>query len=92
MRFSGDFFDLKSNTVIEIKSTYTYEVEKEQNEAKKEATLKDGFNFMFVIDKDYTNFYESVESKSKKSPASSESSPKIFSSSGSFVDISSLDD
>lgn len=28
--------------------------EKEQNEAKKEATINSGYNFLFIIDKDYT--------------------------------------
>jgi len=40
--------------IVEIKSSYTYELEKEKNEAKKEATINNGFNFIFVINKDYS--------------------------------------
>lgn len=50
-----DFYLKKLNLVIEIKSKYTYEFNKIINEAKKEATINNGFNFMFIIDKDYSN-------------------------------------
>lgn len=49
-----DFYIEKFNLVVEIKSTYTYEINKEINEAKKEATINNGFNFTFIIDKDYS--------------------------------------
>ena len=39
--------------IIEIKSSYTYECEREQNEAKKEATISNGFLFEFIINKHY---------------------------------------
>jgi hypothetical protein len=53
-KYFPDFLIKNSNTVAEIKSLYTYECEKDQNEAKKEATINNGFNFKFVIDKNYT--------------------------------------
>jgi len=49
-----DFYLPDYNLIVEIKSSYTYEYEKDQNDAKKEATLKCGYNFIFVINKDYT--------------------------------------
>lgn len=52
-KYFPDFFIKKLNLVIEIKSSYTYECEKEQNEAKKEATINSGFNFKFIINKKY---------------------------------------
>ena len=52
-KYFPDFFIKKLNLVIEIKSTYTYECEKDQNEAKKEATINNGFNFKFLINKNY---------------------------------------
>lgn len=55
-KYFPDFYVKDKNLVIEIKSSYTYEVEKDQNEAKKEAALKSGFNFMFIIDKNYKKF------------------------------------
>lgn len=42
--------------IVEIKSTYIYDYKKEQNESKKEATINNGYNFIFIIDKDYTEF------------------------------------
>ncbi len=53
-KYFPDFLIKNSNTVAEIKSSYTYEREKEQNEAKKEATINNGFNFKFVINKNYS--------------------------------------
>jgi uncharacterized alkaline shock family protein YloU len=48
-----DFYIPKTNTIVEIKSTYTYEKEKEQNLLKEYFTKKEGFNFIFIIDKNY---------------------------------------
>jgi hypothetical protein len=55
-KYFPDFLIKETNTVIEIKSSYTYECEKEQNEAKKEATINNGYNFLFIIDKNYEDF------------------------------------
>lgn len=52
-KYFPDFFIKKLNMVIEIKSSYTYDCEKEQNEAKKEATINNGFDFKFLINKNY---------------------------------------
>ena len=54
-KYFPDFLIKETNTVIEIKSSYTYECEKEQNEAKKIATINSGYNFKFIINKDYNN-------------------------------------
>ena len=43
-----------------MKLLNTYECEKEQNEAKKEATINNGFNFIFIINKDYSEFISIV--------------------------------
>jgi hypothetical protein len=56
-KYFPDFLIKKSNTVIEIKSSYTYDIEKEQNEAKKEATISSGFNFKFIINKNYNDIF-----------------------------------
>lgn len=55
-KYFPDFYYQNLNLIIEIKSTYTYEIEKEQNEAKKKAAIDNGFNFIFVIDKKYDDF------------------------------------
>ena len=52
-KYFPDFIIKEKNIVVEVKSLYTYEIEREQNEAKKEATINSGFNFMFIIDKNY---------------------------------------
>jgi len=54
-KYFPDFLIKETNTVIEIKSSYTYECKKEQNEAKKIATINSGYNFKFIINKDYNN-------------------------------------
>jgi len=56
LKYFPDFFIKELNLVIEIKSHYTYDIEKEQNEAKKEATVNSGFRFEFVVDKNYQFF------------------------------------
>lgn len=53
-KYYPDYYLPDYNLIVEIKSKYTYECEKDQNEAKKEATLKCGYNFIFIINKDYT--------------------------------------
>lgn len=44
-----DFYIKSSNTIIEIKSTWTYSGEVEQNVAKRQACLDKGYNFKFYI-------------------------------------------
>ena len=55
-----DFFIEKMNLIVEIKSTYTFQKEFEKNKFKKKACIDSGYNFMFVIDKDYTEFIEFI--------------------------------
>lgn len=55
-KYFPDYYLPDYNLIVEIKSTYTYDYEKEQNESKKEATINNGYNFIFIIDKDYTEF------------------------------------
>jgi hypothetical protein len=47
---------LKHSIIIEIKSTYTYNKDLEKNIAKQDACVQQGFNFIFIINKDYSNF------------------------------------
>jgi hypothetical protein len=53
-----DFFISELNLIIEIKSEYTLNLHKEKNLEKQKACLEQGFNFIFIIDKDYTKFNE----------------------------------
>lgn len=54
--YHPDFYLPEHNLIIEIKSTYTMNLELEKNLVKKEASIKKGYNFIFIIDKDYTEF------------------------------------
>jgi hypothetical protein len=51
-----DFYISSHNLIIEIKSKYTYEIEKELNEIKRKSSEDNGFNFIFIIDKNYDLF------------------------------------
>lgn len=51
-----DFFYDKLNLIIEIKSTKWYEENLEKNIAKQRACLDQGYNFIFIFDKNYTVF------------------------------------
>lgn len=51
-----DFYIPKYNLIVEIKSKYTYNLHKEINECKRKTVLENGYNFILIIDKDYTEF------------------------------------
>jgi hypothetical protein len=51
-----DFYLSDYNLLVEIKSTYTYEISAEINQIKKDSAIAEGFNFMFIIDKNYDEF------------------------------------
>ena len=53
-----DFYLPEYNLIIEIKSNYIYNLHKERNECKRLGTLENGYNFIFIIDKDYTEFIQ----------------------------------
>jgi len=55
-----DFFLPEKNLIIEIKSKYYYEKELEKNLKKEKACLKDGYNFLFILDKNYTKFFKII--------------------------------
>jgi hypothetical protein len=44
-----DFYIKSTNTIIEVKSQYTYDNWQEKNELKKQVCLDNGFNFEFMI-------------------------------------------
>ena len=53
-KYHPDYYLPDYNLIIEIKSSYTYDREKEKNEAKKEAAINNDFNFIFIINKNYS--------------------------------------
>jgi len=56
-----DFFIKKLNLIIEIKSSKWYNEHKEKNLAKEVACKEQGFNFLFIIDKDYEIFNKMIQ-------------------------------
>ena len=58
--YHPDFFIKEKNLIVEIKSTYTFQKEFENNLYKRQACLDLGYRFLFVIDKDYTEFIEFI--------------------------------
>jgi hypothetical protein len=52
--YHPDFYLPEYNLIIEVKSSYTYELDLCKNLAKREYSIKSGFNFIFIIDKDYS--------------------------------------
>lgn len=54
--YHPDFYNKKLNLIIEIKSLYTYEKELNKNLEKQKECIKQGYNFIFIIDKNYKEF------------------------------------
>jgi hypothetical protein len=52
--YHSDFFISNKNLICEIKSDYYLNKYKDINESKKEYTIKNGYDFIFVINKDYS--------------------------------------
>jgi RNA recognition motif-containing protein len=48
-RYFPDFYIKSTNTIIEVKCEWTYNIDKEKNELKKQCCLDNGFNFVFMI-------------------------------------------
>jgi hypothetical protein len=55
-----DFYVPSLNLICEIKSDYYYSKDLELNLAKKEATLSQGYNFLFIIDKNYKELLDII--------------------------------
>ena len=55
-KYFPDFYLPTYNLIVEIKSSYYYEKEKDRNLLKEEYSKKSGFGFIFIIDKNYDEF------------------------------------
>ena len=60
-RYFSDFYIEDINLIIEIKSTYWYIMYKDQNDAKRDECLAQGFKYIVILDKDYTEFNTYIE-------------------------------
>jgi len=54
--YYSDFYHESSNLIIEIKSSWTYEREKDINDLKRKSAENLGYNYLFIMDKNYENF------------------------------------
>ncbi len=54
--YHPDFYIPLLNLIIECKSTYYYEKNKLIDNAKKKATIANGFNYVMILDKNYNDF------------------------------------
>ena len=54
--YFSDFYLKLKNLIVEIKSKYTYEKYLDKNLIKQKTTIGLGYNFMFIIDKNYEEF------------------------------------
>ena len=60
-RYMPDFYIPELNLIVEVKSNYTYNLHLEKNIAKKEYSIKSGYNFLFIIDKNYTELEKIIK-------------------------------
>ena len=51
-----DFYLEEMNLIVEIKSKYTYECDYDKNILKRNGCIKNGYKFIFIIDKNYDEF------------------------------------
>lgn len=58
-----DFYLPKYNLIVEIKSDYTYEKEKDKNICKQKSCLERGYNFIFIINKNYEEFIQLIQNQ-----------------------------
>ena len=56
--YHSDFYSKKHNLIVEIKSDYIYNKESEKNLAKQKSCIQQGYNFLFIINKEYGEFLE----------------------------------
>jgi hypothetical protein len=54
--YHPDFFILSLNLIVEIKSNYWFRQHEKEIEAKKQATITNGFNYILILDKKYNEF------------------------------------
>jgi hypothetical protein len=60
-----DFYSPSLNLIIEIKSTWILNGDK-KNMQKKKYTIKNGYNYIMILDKDYKEFESLIENKNHR--------------------------
>lgn len=59
-KYIPDFFIQNKNLIIEVKSTYFYNLHLMCNIQKKKYTLLSGYEYLLILDRDYVDFLSSV--------------------------------
>lgn len=54
--YHPDFYIPELNLIVEIKSDYTYNFDLNKNLVKQDACIQQNYNFIFIINRDYTEF------------------------------------
>jgi hypothetical protein len=62
--YHPDFFVEELNLIIEVKSDYYYNLHLEKNLCKQQNCIEQGYNFIFIINKDYTEFLNKIKKSS----------------------------
>jgi hypothetical protein len=56
-----DFYFKSHNLIIEIKSSYYYNLHKEINILKKEYSIKSGYDYLMILDKNYVELFKYLD-------------------------------
>ena len=59
--YHPDFYIEDINLIIEIKSNYYYNLYLDNNICKQKSCIEQGYDFLFIIDKDYTDFLHKIK-------------------------------
>jgi hypothetical protein len=59
--YHPDFYIKELNLIIEVKSDYYYNLHLEKNLCKEKSCIEKGYDFIFIIDKDYINFLNKIK-------------------------------
>jgi len=54
--YHSDFYIPSKNLIVEIKNSYLAERDKDEIQFKKNAVLNEGYNYIMIVDKDYSSF------------------------------------
>ncbi len=69
--YHSDFYLENYNLICEVKSTYTFNDDYEENILKKQYSISSGYNFLFIIDKSYTELEKIIKDNEKTSDKNS---------------------
>lgn len=59
--YFSDFYITSKNLIVEIKSEYYYNLHLERNLSKQNYCIEQGYNFIFIINKDYDEFNKKIK-------------------------------